>query len=350
MNRIIQEDIDYIISNNINWYKFKNKTILITGANGLLPSYMVYTLINLNEKKAINCKIIAMVRSEKKGKEKFCNYMIRSDFKLIVNDVCVPISLDEKVDYIIHAASQASPIYYNTDPVGTINANVIGTHNMLNIAAKNKVEGFLFFSSGEVYGEIDEKHIPTKECDYGYLDPTNIRSCYGESKRLGETMCVSWYKQYKVPCKMVRPFHTYGPGIKIDDGRVFADFIYDIVNKRNIVLKSEGEDIRTFCYIADAVSGFFTILLKGKNGESYNVSNDKCSVSIKNLAELLVSLYSERNLKVEHKLRENSSGYLVSLVDKSYPDITKIKALGWKPIYSLEEGFRRTIRSVENNE
>ena len=163
---------------------------------------------------------------------------------------------------------------------------------------------------------------------------------------MGETMCVSWLHQYGVPAKIVRPFHTYGPGINLDDGRVFADFISDIVNNRNIVMKSDGKAIRSFCYIADATVGFFTILLKGENGQAYNLSNNLAEVSILELANLLVKTFPEKNLTVERKDNGNSE-YLKSEINKCSPDVSKIKGLGWQPKYSLEEGFKRAVESFK---
>lgn len=207
---------------------------------------------------------------------------------------------------------------------------------------------FLYFSSGEVYGEIGIGQIPTKENDYGYLDPTNVRSCYAEGKRMGENMCASWFHQYKIPVKIVRPFHTYGPGIDLNDGRVFADFVADIANNRNIIMKSDGKAIRSFCYIADALSGFITVLLKGKNGEAYNVGNQKEAVSIKKLAEILVNLFPEKKLKIIRIKRSQNDKYMESKISINQPDITKISQLGWQPQFSIKEGFRRTIKSFIN--
>lgn len=344
-NKIIQEDLEYITNYPLEWDKIRNKTVLITGANGLLPSYMVHTILFLNYKKSLNCNVIAWVRNKEKAFSIFKDYVGRNDFKVIVQDVCAEIELEDKIDFIIHAASQASPIYYKVDPVGTLNANVLGTNNTLNIAWKNKVESFLFFSSAEIYGQIN--NVPTKEDDYGYLDPTQVRSCYGESKRLGETMCVSWFNQYKVPCKIVRPFHTYGPGLNLKDGRVFADFISNIVNNQDIILKSDGSDMRAFCYLADAIVGFFTVLFNGKNGEAYNIGNPLGEISILELSKLLVELFPDRGLKVVKNEQIKDEKYLKSTVRRNTPDISKVRALGWNPHYSIKEGFYRTINSCE---
>lgn len=345
MNNIIDEDIENIISSGIKWDEFNEKTILITGANGLLASYMIYTLMKLNEKYDVNCKVLALVRNETKAKIKFAEYMNNNQFELLVGDVNT-ININKKVNYIVHAASQASPIYYKTDPVGTLNANVLGTNNMLNLALKNNVDSFLFFSSGEVYGETEK--IPTREEDFGYLDISNVRSCYGEGKRLGEVMCVSWYTQYNVPCKIVRPYHTYGPGLDFNDGRVFADFVSDIVNNRNIIMKSSGTATRAFCYISDAIIGFFLVLLNGKNGEAYNVGNDCGEISIIDLARCLVELFPEKKLKIIQDETKKSLNYLKSTVERSSPNIDKIKKLGWMPEVSIKDGFYRTILSFLN--
>jgi len=345
---IVIEDLKYIIDSALPWNEFEGKTVLVAGANGFLPTYIIKTLLYLNK---INnhqkTKVIALSRNDERAKTRFIDYLDSEHFELIIQDVCDPINLKQHIDYIIHAASQASPKYYKIDPVGTLNANVLGTNNLLQLASRNNVIGFLYFSSGEVYGEVSENNIPTKEHDFGYIDPTNLRSCYSESKRLGETMCISWFHQYGVPVKIVRPFHTYGPGMSLDDGRVFADFVADIVNRRNIVMKSDGSAIRAFCYLSDATIGFFTVLLKGKNGEAYNVGNSNEEVSILGLADILINLYPEESLKVIRQ-EGNSNIYLKSSITRNCPDVSKVNSLGWKPKIKIAEGFKKTIDSFLN--
>ena len=344
-NKIIQEDLQVITNSSLPWSNFAGKTVLITGANGFLPAYMVETLLFLNERFNLDLQVIGVVRNKEKASKRFSIYMNRPDFSLLFQDVCHPLSLHSDVNYIIHAASQASPKYFGVDPVGTLSANVLGTCHLLELARTKNVTGFLYFSSGEVYGEVSEDKIPTTENNYGYVDPTEVRSCYAESKRMGENMCVSWHHQYDVPVTIVRPFHTYGPSMSFSDGRVFADFVSDVINKRDIVMKSDGSAIRTFCYLADAVLGFFTVLLKGQSGQAYNVSNDKGEISINDLAETLVFLFPELGIKVIKKEGTFSHGYLKSKISRTKPDISKIRALGWQPIYSIRDGFERTIRS-----
>jgi nucleoside-diphosphate-sugar epimerase len=180
------------------------------------------------------------------------------------------------------------------------------------------------------------------ETEYGYLDPVNVRSCYGESKRMGETICVSYMHQYNIPVKIVRPAHTYGPGMDLNDGRVFADFVCDIVNDRDIIMKSDGRASRSFCYLSDATIAFFKVLLSDKNGEAYNIANPLCTITILELAHKLVSLFPEKHLKVVQQERTDKN-YIVSSSTHSSLSIMKIQSLNWNPIIRIEDGFYRTI-------
>lgn len=344
MNRIIREDIEYIVSTDLPWSDLSAKTVLITGANGFLPAYMVETLLFLNERFHLGIDVICLVRSYKKASKRFYSYMRRPDFSVVEQDVCHPICPQGDVHYIIHAASQASPKYYGVDPVGTLTPNVLGTYHLLELARSKHTLSFLFFSSGEIYGKVSDHQIPTSEEDYGSLDPTAIRSCYAESKRMGENMCVSWYHQFGVPAKIVRPSHTYGPGMSLDDGRVFADFVSDVVHNRNITMCSDGKATRPFCYLADAVVAYFMVLLKGIAGQAYNVGSDK-ETSIVELAYMLARLFPEKRLKVVTHETMKEAGYINSTINRGCPDISKIRALGWKPSFTLEEGFTRTVKS-----
>jgi UDP-glucuronate decarboxylase len=330
---IVDEDLKYITDADLPWDELEDKNILITGANGMLPSYMVETILYLNKtrfkKKA---RVFAVVRNYDKARKRFKNYLRSNYLRFIVQDIREPLAFIPHQDYIIHAASLASPRYYGIDPVGVILPNTIGTFNCLELARKNKVKGFLFFSSGEVYGNIGGK-IP--EYLFGNLDPLAPRSCYAESKRMGETMCMAYLRQYNIPVKIIRPFHTYGPNVDLDDGRVFADFISDVINKRDIVLKSNGTSVRSFCYLSDATVAYFTVLLKGQIGEAYNVGGFETSIR-----ELAEKLSNEYNLFI--KFGTKSTGYpFVS------PSLTKIQKLGWQPKTSVRDGFRRTIEALQ---
>ena len=345
----LEMDMKTITDENLPWEKFKNKSIIISGANGLLPAYMIETFLYLNEKRGLRTKIIGLARNEERAKIRFRSYSRRNDFQLMIQDISQPFSLSEKVDFIIHAASQASPKYYGIDPVGTLSANILGTHQLLEIAKQQNIENFLYFSSGEIYGEVSEKNIPTKEHDYGYIDPIQVRSCYAESKRMGENMCIAYAHQFGLSVMIVRPFHIYGPGIKLDDGRVFSDFVANIVNEKDIIIRSKGSAIRAFCYIADATIGFFTVLLNGKNSEAYNIGNPACSISILELANRLTALFPEKKLKIIQENRLPQLDYIESKISFSCPDITKAVNLGWQPKTSIEEGFSKTVESFNES-
>jgi UDP-glucuronate decarboxylase len=342
---VVTEDLHNITSASLPWEELEDKVVLITGAAGFLPAYMVETLLYLNEQRPDQrVQVIGLVRNLEKAAARFSTYAGRKDLRLLVQDVSKPLHIDGAVDYIIHAASQASPKYYQSDPVGTLSANVFGSQHLLNLGRVKDIKSYLYFSSGEVYGQIRDDQVPTREDDYAVVDPMAVRSCYGESKRMGENMCVAWHQQYGVPAKVARPFHTYGPGMALDDGRVFADFVADLVAGRDIIMKSDGLATRAFCYLTDATKGFFTVLLKGENGQAYNVGNDKAEVSILYLAERLVALFPEKKLKVVQQ-SVSKTGYLQSKISRGCPEVSKIKRLGWEPEISIEDGFRRTVMS-----
>ena len=348
-NSIIESDLKYITEANLPWNLFNNKTILVSGASGLLPAYMIETLLFLNETRKFNIRVIGLVRDIENARTRFLHYTGDKNLNIISQNVCDTIIINEDIDYIVHAASQATPKLFQADPVGTILPNVIGTNNLLQLAVTKRVKCFLFFSTSGVYGHVKESAYPIKEDCYGYLDPTALASCYLESKRMGENMCVAWMHQYGVPIKIVRPAITYGPGVKFDDGRSFADFISNIVNYQDIELFSDGKALRNFCYLADATLGFFTVILKGKVGEAYNIAIDQ-EISIIDLANLLVQkVFPERNLKVVTK-KDSSKDYLRMNYSRTAVDITKAKAIGWKVSFPVEEGFRRTVESYDKHD
>lgn len=344
-NPIIDEDLKAILGSDMDWMQLSHKTILISGASGFLPAYLVYTLMALNTERGAGITVIALVRNREKAMQRFGPWLQDPQFYLLVQDVSEPIGWEKPVDYVIHAASQASPKFYGSDPVGTLKANILGTMNLLELAKRQGAKRFLFFSSSEVYGAVPEEKIPTAENDFGFVDPTQVRACYAESKRMGETICISWMHQFGIPVVIVRPFHTYGPGMDLNDGRVYADFIANMVRGEDITMKSNGQAVRAFCYISDATLAFFKVLLNGKAGHAYNVGNDAGVSSIIDLAQRLIALFPEKKLKINHYPSTNENGYISSLVSRNVPNIAKIKSLGWQPVTDIETGFSRTISS-----
>ena len=339
---IISEDIARICSAALPWHKLNGSTILISGASGFLASYIVEALALLN-KSGANIEIVGLVRNMQKSVDRL-GHLQEYGLKLFLQDLSKPLTYDfQRLDYVIHAASQASPKYYGIDPVGTIAANTLGTNELLNLSVKKNTRAFLYFSSGEVYGAPLNQINAISEMDFGYLDPASVRACYAESKRVGETMCVAWNQQYGLNTKIIRPFHTYGPGMSLDDGRVFADFVANVISNSDIQMKSDGAATRPLCYISDAIAGMFTVLFKGKEAEAYNISNPAEVISIIDLANLVSKLHPDRQVSVKRTLRDKNDAYLPSPVINLVPSIKKIEQLGWHPKTSVSEGFLRTI-------
>jgi nucleoside-diphosphate-sugar epimerase len=223
----------------------------------------------------------------------------------------------------------------------------VGTRSLLDVAVASGSRGFLYLSTSEVYGKAAA--IPTSEVDFGPLDPTDPRASYAESKRAGEAMCVAWYAHAGVPARIVRPFHIYGPGMPLNDGRVFSDFVGDVVAGRSIVVKSAGTATRSYCYAADATAAFFNVLLDGEPATAYNVGDPNSEISVAELARLLVDLRPDKKLDVAMQARAGSDPYMPSLIERSAPEITRMLDLGWRPRTSLRDGFDRTIASFEND-
>ena len=350
MNRIVWEDMENVYSRSENWDWLRGKRVLITGAYGMVASYVVFFLIYLNETHPdMDIDILAMGRSEEKFRARYGEYCDRPYFCRISQDICAPMTIEGNVDYIFHAASYASSNFYGAAPVETLLPNAIGTHYLLELAREKAVKGFLFFSSGEVYGNVADVCKATTEQDIGVIDPMELRSCYAESKRMGETMCKAWQHEFGVPAIVVRLGHTYGPTMDLqNDPRVFAEFVKNVVNGQNIVMKSDGTTTRGFCYLADALDALFRVLQKGTPGEAYNLFNDRSILQIAELAHILAAFYPEKGIKVVKKDREPGAQYMESTI-KNTPAISsdKLRGLGWESQFDAKAGFFRTVKSYE---
>lgn len=345
LNQIINDDCEAVAeSHGQIWSAFRNKSVLVTGAYGMLASYFVYELIYLNETRNWNTEITVLVRNHEKVVARFGDYTARDYFHVNTQSLTDVIAIDEKIDFIIHAASLASPQYYGKFPVDVILPNIIGTYQLLELARRKHISRFILFSTGSVYGDIDNSDPITEESigTLRYLEPGN---CYGESKRTAELLLESYYRQYSVPYSSVRIFHTYGPTMDYrHDKRVFSEFVRNAVDQNDIVIKSSGEDRRCFCYITDAINAFACIALRGSECGIYNMANPYEFLSINDLAQIVSEL---SGVGVVHSKRENSDEYVPSrVIAKSPPSIDKLLELGWELKVDAKTGFMRTIKGV----
>lgn len=356
-NEVEKKDLEYIHKKAREAFEIlSGNTILFTGANGFLGYYFIKSILawnNINPKKKIQ---VYALDNFPKGIPKWL--FPRDDLKIIKKDITkYTPTADQNFEYIIHAASIASPIFYRQYPIETINANVLGLYNILEYMVSRKktkrpVKGLLFFSSSEIYGDPTEGNIPTPETYRGNVSCTGPRACYDESKRFGETLCVNFSQVYNLPIKIVRPFNNYGPGLKITDGRVIPDFANDILNNKNITLLSEGSPTRTFCYVTDAIVGYIKILTKGRLSESYNIGVEKPEISIIDLAEKM------RRIAIKHlgysgkviMKKSADQNYLTDSPNRRCPQISKARNdLDYKPEITLEEGLINTLFWYKEN-
>jgi len=354
---IVDADLTYIIkSADEELQALSGNRVLLTGGAGFLGYYLAQAIVKWNLVKANDkSRIIDLVVYDNfmRGVPSWLE-MLENDGLLSVrkHDVNDPLPDDiGDVSYIIHAASIASPIYYRKNPIETMDANVNGLRFLLEYlkdrSKNNKfVGGLLYFSTSEVYGDPDSNNIPTSESYRGNVSCTGPRACYDESKRYGETLCVNFAQQYDLPIKIVRPFNNYGPGLKITDGRALPDFCRNVLSGEDIVMLSDGAPTRTFCYVADAVVGYFKTLVLGHNGEPYNIGMESPEISIKELAEMVVSISSKQFGYMGNLVFKKSTDkeYLTDNPNRRSPIIDKAREhLGYNPTIDIKEGLKRSL-------
>ena len=314
---------------------FQSKSVLVTGASGLIGSAFVDLLMDLNKQEA-GIKVYAISRNSAYAERRFKAYWNDPLFTYLQHDVLDPLSVDAPIDYIVHGASNASPKRYAEDPVGTMKANLWGVANLLELARDKKAR-LLYISSGEVYGEGDGTDFT--ETYSGYVNPLNPRSCYPSSKRASETLCVAYKEQFGVDVVIARPCHIYGSDIERDD-RAFAQFLRKAKVKEDIILKSKGQQVRSYCYVVDCASALLYILLKGENGEAYNIANRHSVLSIRQLAEMIASAAGTQ-VVYDLPSEQESKGY--SVIQRAVLDPSKLESLGWHPHYDLPAMFDRVV-------
>lgn len=346
-DRIMQEDVEQLVCQFPYIEELKNKSILITGATGLIGVQLVRTFACMNRIHGANIRIYALVRNREKAEKLFFELIRRGDVHLCIGSVEDALFLEAEVDYIIHGASATSSRYFVTNPVDTIVTAIDGTRNILSFAAQKQVKAMVYLSSLEVYGTPAAGDRSIGESDYGYIDPLAVRSSYSEGKRMVECLCASYASQYGVPVKVARLSQTFGPGVAYNDGRVFAEFLRCAIEKRNIVLHTQGHTTRTYCYLKDAVSAILYILLKGEAAQAYNVTNMETAISIRDMAQLVCDTIGEKKIQVEFDMPADISAFGYNPEMKICLDSGKLMELGWQPTVGLAEMFRRMKESLK---
>lgn len=334
-----KEDIFQVFDQDLPWGKFSGANILVTGATGLIGGCLVEVLM-MNPHRDYH--VYASGRNEERARERFKEYSADDAFHFVKNDVMQPVNSDAEFDYIIHAASNASPNFFAKNPVEIIKSNVDGVAHLMDYGLNHGMKRFLYISSGEVYGEGDGR-VFTEEYS-GYVNCATPRACYPSSKRVAETLCVSYADEYDADVVIARPCHTYGPHFTEQDNRVYAQFIRNVLRGEDIVMKSTGEQFRSWCYVVDCVSGLLHILLKGKCGEAYNIADGESNISIRELAETIASI-GGRDVVIDVPDNDENRGF--NPVTKSVYSTEKLESLGWKPQKHILRGLQNTIEEIK---
>jgi nucleoside-diphosphate-sugar epimerase len=343
-DKLYIEDIDTVVSGSFEWDKLKDKSILITGATGLIGTFLVDLLMYRNNKYNDGITIYAIGRNREKAVSRFKEYFDSRFFVFIQHDIQKPLEINISVDYIIHGASNAHPIVFATEPINTLLTCVFGTKSILDFASIHNVKRTLFLSTGEVYG-VNRGDVEFFKEDYcGYIDYNTARSCYPEGKRAAEALCQAYIKEKNIDIVIARCCHFYGSTMTDEDSRVIAQFFRNAVNDEDIVLKSKGDQLYSYCYVADICSALLVLLLNGKNGEAYNISDNNCKLSLLEIANIL-SEYTGKGIFFNVPSAVESAGY--SKATKALLDSSKLMELGWKPMYSIKNGIIRTIEILK---
>lgn len=341
-NDLYLDDLNYVAGIALPWDKLKDKSILISGATGLVGSFLVDVLMTKNEADGLNCTVYALSRNAQKASDRFSKWKDDLHLQFIPYDINLPFKRDDlgTVDYVLHMASNTHPMQYSTDPIGTITTNIIGVQNMLDFAVDHHASRFAFTSSNEVYGENrgDTEMFTEEYC--GYINCNTMRAGYPESKRCGEALCQAYKAQKGLDIVIPRLTRSYGPTMLMSDTKAISQFIRKGIAGEDIVLKSAGTQYYSYTYVSDAVSGLLYVLLNGENGEAYNIADERSDIMMKDLAAIIAGVAGK---KVVFEIPDavEAAGY--STATKARLDGNKLKKLGWDAKYSINEGIKRTI-------
>lgn len=336
-------DIEALLNLPLEWDKLKGQTILITGASGMVGTLLIDVLMEGNAHKHFDSKIIAIGRNKQNLEERFSIYKNNSYLELVIQDINLPFQENLKVDYMIHAASNTHPVAYSLDSIGTITTNVIGTYNLLELAQKSLCKRVVLLSSVEIYGENRGDTDVFDESYCGYIDCNTLRAGYPESKRMAESLCNAYAQKYGLEFVIGRLSRLYGPTMKMDDTKAISQFILNGAKKQDIVLKSKGQQLYSYCYVVDAVQGILCILLNGQAGEAYNIADSESIITLKALASTISDLC---DTKVVFELPSDieTQGFSKAMIAAMSSE--KIEKLGWKAQTNLVEGLKKTLEMI----
>lgn len=340
-NSLYKNDLEYISNLQLPWEKFQNKSIMISGATGLIGSMLIDVIMKKNQR-GLNCKIYALGRSEERMKNRF-EYCYNNElFEFIEYDVNKKLifNRENQIDYILHLASNTHPMQYATDPIGTITTNIIGVQNLLDFAVEKNTSRFIFASSNEIYGENRGDVEKFDESYCGYIDCNTLRAGYPESKRCSEALCQAYKAQKNMDIVIARLTRSYGPTLLKTDTKALSQFLHKAIAGEDIVLKSEGTQYYSYLHVTDSVSGLLTVLLNGKNGEAYNIADDASDIMLKDLASIIAE-YAGKKVVFEIPNKTESAGY--SRATKARLDATKLQSLGWSARYDIKTGIEKNI-------
>jgi len=341
-NPLYQEDVASVADMDLPWEKFQDSSILISGASGLLGSFFVDVIMYQNKSRQLNCAVYALGRNSEKMKSRFGEWFDSPLFHFVKYDINDPFESDQigDIGYVLHLASNTHPVAYATDPIGTITTNIIGLKNMLDFAVAHHAKRFAFASSNEIYGENRGDVEKFDESYCGYIDCNTLRAGYPESKRCGEALCQAYARQKGLDIVIPRFTRSYGPTMLLSDTKAISQFIRKAIAGEDIVLKSAGTQYYSYTYMADAISGLLTILLKGKSGEAYNIADDASDIRLKDLAALIAGI-GHKKVVFEIPDAVESAGY--SKATKARLDSTKLRGLGWEAKFNIKNGMIKTI-------
>lgn len=346
-NRKYQEEIAYVADMNLPWEKLQGSSVMISGATGMIGSFLIDVLLHKNQKDNLNCKIFALGRNEEKARERFSYCFGQACFSFLSCDINKPLNLEEvgTIDYVLHLASNTHPLAYATDPIGTITTNIIGTNNLLEFATTHGTKRFVFASSNEIYGENRGDVELFEETYCGYIDSNSMRAGYPESKRAGEALCQAYISSKKLDVVIPRFTRTYGPTLLDSDTKALSQFLAKAINGENIILKSEGMQYFSYLHVMDSVSGLLTVLLNGENGQAYNIADEKSDIRLKDLAAYIAESVGKQ-VVFEIPDETERAGY--SKATKARLDSTKLQKLGWRARYDIQTGLESTIEILKD--